>query len=69
MGMNITAMAMNIRINEPENHIMRDSDANTAVSSLAITLPQANSGDRKNVNTARMINLLGSFSSFCLHIK
>ena len=53
IGINRTSMAMNIRTEEPENHIMRDSDANTAVSSLAMTLPHANRGDNRNVKNAR----------------
>ena len=52
MGINMTAMAMKILIEEPEYQIMRDRDANTAVSSLAITLPQAKTGARKKVKTA-----------------
>lgn len=51
MGINMTAMAMKILIEEPEYQIMRDRDANTAVSSLAITLPQAKTGARKKVKT------------------
>ncbi len=55
-------MAMNMRMEEPENHIMRDSDANTAVSSLAKTLPHASKGDTINVNMARYFSLFAAFS-------
>ena len=47
IGINMTAMAMKILIEEPEYQVMRDRDANTAVSSLAITLPQAKTGAKK----------------------
>ena len=43
---------MKILIEEPEYQIMRDRDANTAVSSLAITLPQAKTGARIKVKNA-----------------
>ena len=62
MGINMTAMAMKILIEEPEYQIMRDRDANTAVSSLAITLPQAKTGARKKVKTASRFAAL----SICL---
>ena len=57
MGINMTTMAMKILIEEPEYQIMRDRDANTAVSSLAITLPQAKTGARKKVKTTSVLFL------------
>ena len=58
----MTAIAIKIRIDDPEYQIIRDNDANTAFSSLATTLPHANSGDRKKINTARIISLFGVLS-------
>ena len=55
-------MAIKICRAEPEYQIMRDREANTAVSSVAVTLPQEKSGDRKNVKTARILSLFSAFS-------
>ena len=49
-------IAMKIRNAEPEYHIMRDSDANTAFSSLDITLPQATNGEMIKVNSASILS-------------
>lgn len=51
---------------EPEYQIMRDREAKTAVSSVAVTLPQENSGDRKNVKMARILSLFAAFSIFVI---
>jgi hypothetical protein len=66
IGMNMTAMAMKIRKDDPEYHIMRESEANTAVSSLALMLAQANNGDRTNVTTAMIRSLFCARSIFFL---
>jgi hypothetical protein len=53
IGTNRTSMAIKICCADPEYHIMRDREANTAVSSLAITLPQASNGESINVINPR----------------
>ena len=47
IGINKTSMAMKICRAEPEYQIIRDNEAKTAVSSVAVTLPQEKSGDKK----------------------
>ena len=56
---------MKILIEEPEYQIMRDRDANTAVSSLAITLPQAKTGARIKVKNASRFSRFSALS-ICL---
>ena len=55
-------MAMKICSADPEYHIMRDREANTAVSSVARTLAHESSGETAKVKTASQINLFGVLS-------
>lgn len=45
----------------PEYQIMRERDANTAVSSVATTPARAISGERTNVKTARIRSFFDTF--------
>ena len=45
IGKNIAIMEISILHGSPEYHINREREANTAVSSLAMTLPQASKGE------------------------
>ena len=51
------SMAMNIHSALPEYHIIRERDANTAVSLLETMLPQETIGERKKVKKASQRNL------------
>ena len=53
IGINRTSMATNIRNALPEYQIMREREANTAVSSVDITLTHAQAGEMRNVKSAR----------------
>ena len=53
----------------PEYHIIRDKEANTAVSSVASIFAHESRGDIAKVKTASQINLFGDFSISPPHLS
>ncbi len=57
------SIATSIRNSLPEYQIIREREANTAVSSLAITLPQAHRGEITKVKVPSSISLFAVLSA------
>ena len=69
IGINMTSIAMKICGAEPEYHIIRDKEANTAVSSVARTLAHESRGETANVKIASQISLFGALSISPPHLS